>query len=122
MNDQPEKIEDAGQCGEPVVVPIEDCLDLHPFRPREVASVVEEYLYQALNRGFPLVRIIHGRGIGVQREIVQSILQRHPGVVSFVDTQDRGATLVTLRVQQRADPGGGATQPPPDRSGQRRVT
>ncbi len=113
MNDQPEKIEDAGQSGKPAVVPIEDCLDLHSFRPREVASVVEEYLYQALNRGFPLVRIIHGRGIGVQRKIVQSILQKHPDVVSFVDTPDRGATLVTLRVQQTS---GGATRPPPGRS------
>jgi dsDNA-specific endonuclease/ATPase MutS2 len=113
MTDQSDKPEDAEPCGEPVEIPIEDCLDLHSFRPREVASVVEEYLYQALQRGFRLVRIIHGRGIGIQREIVQSILQRHPEVVSFADTSDRGATIVTLRAQHMADPGSGAMQPPP---------
>ena len=81
---------------DPVEVPIEDWIDLHSFQPHEVASVVEEYLYQALQRRFRLVRIIHGRGIGVQREIVHSILRRHPRVESFCDTADRGATVVTL--------------------------
>ena len=79
-------------------VPIEDTLDLHPFRPRDVASVVEEYLHQAALRGFRELRIIHGRGIGVQREIVRSVLGRDPRVVSVRDAPDRGATLVTLRV------------------------
>ena len=78
-------------------VPIEDSIDLHTFQPREIQIVVEEYLYQAVQRGFREVRIIHGRGIGVQREIVQSILRKHPSVVSFQDQPDRGATLVTLR-------------------------
>ena len=78
-------------------VPIEDSIDLHTFQPREVGVVVEEYLYQAVQRGFREVRIIHGRGVGVQREIVQSILRKHPSVVSFQDQPDRGATLVTLR-------------------------
>ena len=77
-------------------VPIEDSIDLHTFQPREVGVVVEEYLYQAVQRGFREVRIIHGRGIGVQREIVQSILRKHPSVVSFQDQPDRGATLVVL--------------------------
>ena len=77
-------------------VPIEDSIDLHTFQPREVGVVVEEYLYQAVQRGFREVRIIHGRGIGVQREIVQSILRKHPSVVSFQDQPDRGATLVIL--------------------------
>ncbi len=81
---------------DPVRVPIEDSIDLHTFRPREVADLVEEYLYQARRRGLRRVRIIHGRGIGVQREIVRSILKRHAGVVSFCDTPDRGATLVLL--------------------------
>jgi DNA-nicking Smr family endonuclease len=81
---------------EPVEVPIEDWIDLHTFRPREAADVVEEYLYQAARKGYRLVRIIHGRGIGVQREMVRSILGRHPEVVSFSDAPDRGATLVHL--------------------------
>jgi DNA-nicking Smr family endonuclease len=82
---------------EPVEVPIEDWIDLHTFQPKEVASVVEEYLYQAAQKKFRLVRIVHGRGIGVQREIVHSILRRHPGVEAFHDTGDHGATIVTLR-------------------------
>ncbi len=86
---------------EPVEVPIEDWIDLHTFQPRDVASVVEEYLHQALQRGFRLVRIVHGRGIGVQREIVHSILRKHPRVESFHDTPDHGATVVTL-VPERA--------------------
>jgi len=70
---------------EPVELPIEDWIDLHSFLPEEVPSVVEEYLYQAALRGFRRVRIIHGRGIGVQREIVRSILGRDPRVRSFSD-------------------------------------
>ncbi len=84
---------------EPVEVPIADWIDLHTFRPKDVSDVVEEYLYQAALRGFRYVRIIHGRGIGVQREIVRALLSRHPGVVSYSDTPDRGATLVELRIQ-----------------------
>ena len=85
---------------EPVEVPIEDWIDLHTFQPREVADVVEEYLYQAIRKGFQQVRIIHGRGIGVQREIVHSILRRNPQVRSFSDSADRGATVVTLSPHQ----------------------
>jgi len=84
-----------GQNG-PVVVPIEDWIDLHTFQPAEVASVVEEYLDQACQKGFVQVRIVHGRGIGVQREIVHSLLRRHPRVHSFCDSPDRGATIVAL--------------------------
>lgn len=82
---------------EPVEVPIEDWIDLHTFRPQEVQSVIEEYLFQALEKGFKQVRIIHGRGIGVQREIVQRILCRHSDVMSFEDAPDRGATIVYLK-------------------------
>ena len=78
-------------------VPIEDSIDLHTFQPREIPIVVEEYLYQAVQRGFREVRIIHGRGIGVQREIVQSLLRKHPSVESFRDLPDRGSTLVLLK-------------------------
>jgi DNA-nicking Smr family endonuclease len=79
-------------------IPIEDSIDLHTFQPREIEIVVEEYLYQVKHRGFREVRIIHGRGIGVQREIVQSILGKHPDVISFRDAPDRGSTYVLLRV------------------------
>ena len=81
----------------PHEIPIEDTIDLHPFQPRDVKIVVEEYLYQAVQKGFREVRIIHGKGIGVQREIVRSVLGKHPDVVEFSDMPDRGSTLVTLR-------------------------
>jgi DNA-nicking Smr family endonuclease len=89
---------DAISMTDPVELPIEDWIDLHSFPPQEIASLVEEYLYQALQKGFRHVRIIHGRGIGVQREIVQSILRRHPDVLSCSDAPDRGATIVSLRL------------------------
>jgi DNA-nicking Smr family endonuclease len=78
-------------------VPIEDSIDLHTFQPREIHIVVEEYLYQAVRRGFREVRIIHGRGIGVQRDIVKSILEKHPSVLSFYHLPDRGSTAVILK-------------------------
>jgi DNA-nicking Smr family endonuclease len=78
-------------------VPIEDSIDLHTFQPREIHIVVEEYLYQAVKKGFREVRIIHGRGIGVQRQIVHSLLAEHPDVISFCDETDRGSTLVVLK-------------------------
>jgi DNA-nicking Smr family endonuclease len=86
---------------EPVRIPIEDALDLHAFAPRDVASVVAEYLGAAHARGFAEVRLIHGRGIGVQRRIVQSVLARHPLVAGFADAPPErggaGATIVRLR-------------------------
>jgi DNA-nicking Smr family endonuclease len=82
---------------EPIEVPIEDCIDLHTFVPAEVAAVVEEYLFQAQRKGFRRVRIIHGRGIGVQRELVRRILSKHPQVIAFTDAPDRGATVVQIR-------------------------
>jgi DNA-nicking Smr family endonuclease len=89
---------------EPVALPIEDSLDLHTFAPRDVASVVEEYLIEAAARGFREVRLIHGRGIGVQREIVRSVLSRHPLVESFADAPSErggwGATVVRLRADR----------------------
>jgi DNA-nicking Smr family endonuclease len=80
-------------------VPIEDSIDLHTFQPKEIHIVLEEYLYQAIQRGFQEVRVIHGRGVGVQREIVQSTLKRHPDVISFRDAPDRGSTYVVLKRQ-----------------------
>jgi dsDNA-specific endonuclease/ATPase MutS2 len=86
--------------GEPIEIPIEDSLDLHPFRPEETASVVEEYLAEARARGFAEVRLIHGRGIGVQREIVRKTLARSPHVLSFEDAPPErggwGATVARL--------------------------
>ena len=79
-------------------IPIEDTIDLHTFQPKEVEIVVEEYLYQALQKGLTQVRIIHGKGIGVQREIVHSILRKHADVAEFHDLPDRGSTAVKLRV------------------------
>jgi len=85
----------------PVPIPIEDALDLHTFAPREIASVVAEYLDAAAARGFREVRLIHGRGTGTQREIVRHALSRHPRVADFADaTPERGgwgATVVRLK-------------------------
>jgi dsDNA-specific endonuclease/ATPase MutS2 len=84
-----------------VVMPIEDAIDLHTFAPRDVPSVVEEYLHEARRRGFEEVRIIHGRGKGVQRRIVQSVLARHPAVDGFRDAPASrggwGATVAWLK-------------------------
>jgi dsDNA-specific endonuclease/ATPase MutS2 len=85
---------------EPVEVPIENWIDLHSFQPREVAAVIEEYLFQAARKRFKQVRIVHGRGIGVQREIVHSVLRRNKNVISCGDTADKGATVVSLRLEE----------------------
>ena len=86
---------------EPIPIPITDVFDLHSVPPRDVAPVVEEYLEQARQRGFRYVRIIHGRGIGVQRETVRAILARTDFVADFRDAPPEaggwGATIVTLR-------------------------
>ena len=86
---------------EPLRIPIEDALDLHAFAPREVRSVVDEYLRAAHERGFREIRLIHGRGRGVQRASVQSLLSRHPLVAGFADAPPErggwGATIVRLR-------------------------
>ena len=81
---------------EPVEVPIEETLDLHPFRADEVRDVAREYLEQARARGFREVRLIHGRGIGVQRANVQTLLRTIPYVVDFWDDAHLGATVVVL--------------------------
>lgn len=82
----------------PHVVPIEDVLDLHAFHPRDIASVVDEYVREAHAAGLCEVRLVHGRGTGVQRGIVQAALERHPLVESFRDDMASalGATFATL--------------------------
>jgi len=79
-------------------VPIGGEIDLHSFAPRDIPSVVDEYVRAAAAAGFTVVRIVHGRGRGVQRGIVQSVLERHPSVVEFHDdpSSHLGATIATL--------------------------
>jgi DNA-nicking Smr family endonuclease len=82
-----------------VLLPIEGEIDLHSFRPKDIPSLVDEYLRAAHDKGLRRVRIVHGRGKGVQRGIVQQTLDRHPLVDAFDDdyTSRLGATLVVLR-------------------------
>jgi DNA-nicking Smr family endonuclease len=93
---------------EPVRIPVTDILDLHSIPPRDVKPVVEEYLNEALRLGFTALRIIHGRGVGVQREIVRSALARTAFVRSFGDAPPEaggwGATLITLEATLGATP------------------
>ena len=93
---------------EPIEIPITDVLDLHSFAPRDVHAAVEAYLRgSAAQRADRAFRIIHGRGIGVQRETVRKVLAKTAGVLEFRDAPTEaggwGATLVTLRA---ADPSG----------------
>ena len=86
---------------EPIRIPITDVFDLHTVPPRDVEAVVEEYLLEANRLGLKAIRIIHGRGIGVQREIVRAVLARTPFVAGFRDAPAEaggwGATVVSLR-------------------------
>jgi len=90
---------------EPVRIPITGELDLHTFRPREIASLLEEYLAECTRAGRREVRIVHGKGTGTLRETVHALLRRSPRVAAFRLGDEHsgswGATLVTLR------PGGG---------------
>src|SRR6266852_2875306 len=83
---------------EPVEIEITDVFDLHTIPPRDVKAVVEEYLGEAHALGFPVVRIIHGKGVGVQREIVRSVLARTSFVHDWTDAPPEagglGATIV----------------------------
>ena len=85
---------------EPVEIEITDVFDLHTIPPRDVKRVVEEYLLLAREQGFKVVRIIHGKGIGVQREMVRSILSRTDFVLDWTDAPPDagglGATIVRL--------------------------
>ena len=86
---------------DPIEIEITDVFDLHPFQARDVKAVVEEYLFQAHEKGFRSVRIIHGKGIGVQRELVRSILAKTDFVFDWVDAAADGggwgATIVRFR-------------------------
>jgi dsDNA-specific endonuclease/ATPase MutS2 len=86
---------------DPIRIPITDVFDLHTVPPRDVKAIVEEYLEEAHRLGFTALRIIHGRGIGVQREMVRAVLARTEFVLDFRDAPAEaggwGATIVTLR-------------------------
>ena len=86
---------------EPFELEITDTLDLHAFRPSEVKSVVESYLSEAWKKGFQVVRIIHGKGIGVQREMVRKVLAETDFVKSFKNAPEfsgnQGATVAKLQ-------------------------
>jgi len=85
---------------DPIEIPITDTLDLHPFRPAEVQEVAREYLIEARALGLTQVRLIHGRGIGVQRERIRSLLRELDFVVDFQDADPSGggwgSTVVLL--------------------------
>ena len=83
---------------DPVHLPIEDTIDLHAFSPRDIPSVVDEYVNAAHAAGFAEVRLIHGRGRGVQRGLVQQRLERHRLVKAFRDAPEShlGATIAVL--------------------------
>jgi DNA-nicking Smr family endonuclease len=85
---------------DPLHIPIEAEIDLHAFAPADIRSVVEEYVNAAADAGLREVRLIHGRGRGVQRGIVQAALERHPRVLAFADdtASHLGATIATLRL------------------------
>jgi DNA-nicking Smr family endonuclease len=93
--------EDDSPFAGPVVIPIEDHLDLHPFQPKEIHGVVEEYLRQCKDAGFHEVRLIHGKGKGVQRNNIRKLLEDHAAVESFHDAPleagSWGATVVILK-------------------------
>ena len=89
---------------------IDGVLDLHMFRPDETRDLVRDYLDECVRLGIRDVRIIHGKGIGVQREIVRAVLREHPAVVSFGHPSDAGAwgaTVVRLQIPTAEDGGDG---------------
>ena len=85
---------------QPIEIPITDTFDLHPFQPAEIKDVAREYLIEAHARGFRQVRLIHGRGIGVQRERIRALLQTLDFVEGFQDADGSGggwgSTVVLL--------------------------
>lgn len=86
---------------EPVDLEITDSIDLHAFRPKDVKAVIESYLAEANVRGFRFVRIIHGKGIGVQREITRKVLSESELVKGFKSGDEFsggwGATIVEFK-------------------------
>jgi dsDNA-specific endonuclease/ATPase MutS2 len=100
--------DDPAASDSPVPLEITDVLDLHTFQPRDIPGVVSAYLDEARAKGYRVVRIIHGKGIGVQRERVHSVLRRTPPVERFAEAPPEaggwGATIVWLRAEPEAAP------------------
>jgi len=84
----------------PIRIPIEDVIDLHTFRPQDLAPLIEDYIEECVRAGFTTVRIIHGKGRGIQKQRVHELLRRNPYVRSFADAPQEaggwGATIVVL--------------------------
>jgi len=103
LSDPQEAVDPFDPFPEPVTIPITDVFDLHTIQPRDVKLVVEEYLNEASRLGFQSVRIIHGKGIGVQREMVRAILGRTPFVLDWTDAPPDagglGATIVRFKLK-----------------------
>jgi dsDNA-specific endonuclease/ATPase MutS2 len=101
LSSHPDARSEPNPFAEPVVLPLEDVLDLHSVPPRDAQAIVEEYLHECYRQNFLAIRIIHGRGIGAQRAMVRSILERLNFVESFGDAPMEaggwGATVITLR-------------------------
>ncbi len=97
----------AAPFSEPVVLPVEDSIDLHTFKPKDIPSVLEQYIKACKQAGLRDLRIIHGKGIGVQRNIVRSLLQRRTDVAEFRDAPPEaggwGATIVVLSCVDAGD-------------------
>ena len=87
---------------DPVEIEITDSLDLHSFSPKDIRAVVEAYLAEAHKKGFPIVRIVHGKGVGIQREIVRKVLSETDFVKSFKNAPEFsgswGATIAHLEI------------------------
>jgi dsDNA-specific endonuclease/ATPase MutS2 len=100
-----EEIDPFNPFPEPIRLEINDVFDLHTIAPRDVKRAVEEYLAEAYGAGYTSVRIIHGKGIGVQREMVRSILARTPFVADWTDAPPQagglGATIVHLSAKAK---------------------
>jgi dsDNA-specific endonuclease/ATPase MutS2 len=106
VEDEDESFDPNNPFPEIVTIEFRDVIDLHSIPPKQTRAVVEDYIEEARRRRVRFVRIIHGKGIGVQREIVRSILERTPWVVDFRDapaeTGGWGATLVTLSIDDNS--------------------
>jgi DNA-nicking Smr family endonuclease len=104
---------------DPLHLPIEGTLDLHAFAPSDVASVVDEYVREAHAAGLREIRLIHGRGRGVQRGMVQAVLERHPLVETFWDAPEShlGATAATLVASPEQKPEARSQNPESGRPG-----
>ena len=103
LSDAPEPLGPFDPFPEPVRILITDVFDLHTIQPRDVKRVVEEYLNEVQRLGLRSVRIIHGKGVGVQREMVRAILGRTPFVIDWTDAPPEagglGATIVRLKLK-----------------------